>query len=107
MCNELVTDEELEAAKMKLKQNLFAQCQNPMSETSLISMNMLEPYGVKRIDKYLNAIDKVTKEDIKKTSQFIFSQKPSISIFPDTIESQMEYLKTQGKVEKANRDNQN
>ncbi len=109
MCNELVTDEELEAAKMKLKQNLFAQCQNPISETSLISMNMLEPYGVKRIDKYLNAIDKVTKEDIKKTSQFIFSQKPSISILasPDTIESQMEYLKTQGKVEKANRGNQN
>ncbi len=105
MCNELVTDEELAAAKMKLKQNLFAQCQNPLSETALISMNMLEPYGIKRIDKYIDAIDKVTKEDIKKASQFIFSQKPSISILasPDTINSQMEYLKTQGKVEKADK----
>ena len=103
LCNELVSDEELQAAKMKLKQNLFALCQNPVSETELITMNMMEPFGIKRIDKYLDAIDRVTKEDILKTSRFIFSQNPTISILasPDTIESQMEYLKTQGKIEKS------
>ncbi len=103
LCNELVTDEELLAAKMKLKQNLFALCQNPVSETELITMNMMEPFGIKRIDKYLDAIERVTKEDILRTSRFIFSQNPTISILasPDTIDSQMEYLKTQGKIEKS------
>lgn len=104
MCSEFVSDEELEAAKMKLKQNLFAICQNPVTETGLISMNMLEPYGIKRIDKYLDAIDRVTKEDIKNTANFIFSQNPTISILasPDTINNQMDYLKTLGKIEQAN-----
>ena len=103
LCTELVTDEELQAAKMKLKQNLFALCQNPISETELISMNMLEPYGIKRIDKYLDAINRVTKEDILSTSKFIFSKNPTVSILasPDTINSQMDYLKSQGKIEKS------
>ena len=66
-------------------------------------MNMLEPYGIKRIDKYLDAINRVTKEDILSTSKFIFSQNPTVSILasPDTINSQMDYLKSQGKIEKS------
>ncbi len=98
--NELVTDEELLAAKTKLKQKVTGQKQNPISETRLLAMNMLEPYGVKRIDEYIKVIDSITKEDVKRVSNFIFSHNPTISILasPDTIENQKEYLKTQGKV---------
>ncbi|MBR3604804.1 MAG: insulinase family protein [Candidatus Gastranaerophilales bacterium] len=99
--NEYVTDEELASAKMKLKQRIIGQCQNPLLETDLLAMNALEPYGIKRIDKYIEAIDKVTKEDIKKASEFIFSHNPTTSILasPDTIESQKQYLATLGVLE--------
>lgn len=97
----LVSDEELKAAKMKLKQQVIGQCQDPLSETELLSINMMEPYSVKRIDKYLETIDKITKEDIKNTANFIFSHKPTTSILAseDTINSQIDYLKTQGKIQ--------
>lgn len=103
LCNELVSDIELESAKNKLRQQLIGLCQNTINETKLISMNMMEPYGIKRIDKYLEAVDKITKEDIQKASQFIFSQNPTISILAseDTINSQMEYLKTLGNIEQV------
>lgn len=101
LCNELVSDEELASAKMRLKQKIIGQCQNPLSETDLLAMNVVEPYGIKRIDKYVEAIDKITKEDIMKASQFIFSHNPTTSILasPDTINSQLPYLKTLGKLE--------
>lgn len=99
--NELVSDEELAAAKMKLKQKIIGQCQNPLLETDLLAMNVLEPYGIKRIDKYIETIDKITKEDIKKASQFIFSYNPTTSVLasPETIESQKQYLSTLGVLE--------
>jgi len=101
--NEYVTDEELQAAKTKLKQNIIGQCQNPISETGLLAMNILEPYGIKRIDKYFEAIDKITKEDIKQAANFIFSYNPTISILAsqNTINSQMDYLNSLGNVQKA------
>jgi len=100
LMNEEVSDEELESAKMKLKQSLIEQTQNPLMETDLLSMNIVEPYGIKRIDKYFEAIDKITKEDIKNTAKFIFSFNPTVSILasPDTINSQMPYLKTLGEI---------
>ena len=103
LCSELVTDEELDSAKMRLKQKIIGQCQNPLSENELLAMNVLEPYGIKRIDKYVEAIDKITKEDIRQAAQFIFSHNPTTSILasPDTINSQMAYLQTLGKLEQA------
>ena len=100
MCQEYVTDEELESAKTRLKQKLIAQTHNPLASSELLYMNMIQPYGIKRIDKYLEAIDSITKEDIKQAANFIFSRKPTISILAseNTINSQMEYLKTQGEV---------
>ena len=86
---------------MRLKQKIIGQCQNPMTETDLLAMNVVEPYGIKRIDKYVEAIDKITKEDIMEASRFIFSYNPTTSILasPDTINSQLPYLQTLGKLE--------
>ena len=101
LCNELVSDEELASAKMKLKQKIIGQCQNPLTESDLLAMNVMEPYGIKRIDKYVEAVDKITKEDIKEAANFIFSYNPTTSILasPDTIKSQKSYLETLGKLE--------
>ena len=66
-------------------------------------MSAGEPLGIKRIDKYVEALDSVTKEDIMQAAQFIFAQKPVVSIVAseDTIKSQMNYLKTQGEIHYA------
>ncbi len=103
LCETLITDEELLAAKNQLKQNLIGQIQHPLLKTNLLSQNMLNLYGIKRIDKYFDCIDKITKEDIQKTAQTVFSYHPTISILAskDTIDSQMNYLQTQGVVQKA------
>ena len=103
MCTELISDEELASAKMKLKQSLIGQCQNPYTETDLLSINIAEPYGIERIDKYLVAIDKISKEDIRNAARYIFSFKPTISILAseDTINSQIDYLKSQGEIVRA------
>lgn len=101
LCSELVSDEELASAKMQLKQKIIGQCQNPHTENDLLAMNALEPYGIKRIDKYVEAIDKITKEDIKQAANFIFSFNPTTSVLAsqDTINSQIDYLKTLGTIE--------
>ena len=85
------------------EQNITGQCQNPVSETSLIAMNILEPYGIRRIDKYYESIDKITKEDIKRAANYVFSHNPTVSILAseDTINSQLDYLRTQGAIQKA------
>ena len=100
LMNEYVSDEELEAAKMKLKQQIARQMELPDVKTSLLSMNMTQPYGIKRIDEYVKAIDKITKQDIKDAAIHIFSNKPVYSILasPDTILNQAEYINNLGEV---------
>ena len=103
LCNEYISDDELEAAKMKLKQSVIGQTQNPYLENDLLALNISEPYGLKRIDKYIDAINNVTKEDIKQAANFVFSRKPTISILAskDTINSQMDYLKKLGRIQQS------
>ena len=97
---EYVTDEELEAAKMTLKQNIAAQMELPASATDLISMNLTQPYGLRRIDEYVKAIDKITKQDIMDAARHIFSNKPVYSILasPDTVTNQTYYINSLGEV---------
>ena len=103
LCNEYISDDELEAAKMKLKQSVIGQTQNPYLENDLLALNISEPYGLKRIDKYIDAINNVTKEDIKQAANFVFSRKPTISILAskDTINSQMDYLNKLGRIQQS------
>ena len=104
MVNEPVGQEELDAAKMQLKQRIAKQMELPSSETDLISINMTLPYGIRRIDEYVKAIDEVTVEDITKAAKHMFSNNPTISILasPDTIKNQEQYISTLGEVTTAN-----
>ena len=100
LMTEYVSDEELESAKMQLKQDIAMQMELPGSATSLISMNMTQPFGIKRIDEYVKAIDKITKQDIMDAAKHIFSNKPVYSILasPDTINNQNSYIRSLGEV---------
>lgn len=100
LMNEYVTDEELESAKMQLKQDIAVQMELPASATALLSMNMTQPYGIKRIDEYVKAIDKITKQDIKDAANHVFKNKPVYSILAskDTVENQKDYINSLGEV---------
>ena len=100
LMNEYVSDEELESAKMTLKQNIASETELPSSATSLISMNLTQPYGLRRIDEYVKAIDKITKQDIMDAAKHVFSNKPVYSILasPDTVNNQMNYINSLGEV---------
>ncbi len=100
LMTEHVTDEELESAKMALKQKIASQLELSYGRTMLLSMNMTQPYGIKRIDEYINTIDKITKEDIKEAANHVFSNKPVYSILAsaDTIANNTEYINNLGEV---------
>ena len=100
LLNELVSEDELESAKMQLKQRIAKQTELPFSQTELLSVNMTLPYGIKRIDEYVKAIDSVTTNDILKAAKHIFKNNPTISILasPDTIENQHNYINSLGEV---------
>ena len=100
LLSEPVSQEELESAKMQLKQRIAKQTELPASETDLLSMNMTMPYGIKRIDEYVKAIDSITVDDISKAAKHIFKNKPTISILasPDTVDNQKEYISSLGDV---------
>lgn len=95
-----VTQEELDAAKMQLKQRIAKQTELPDTDTDLIAMNMVKPYGIKRIDEYVKAIDSITIEDISTAAKHVFANKPTISILasPDTVANQQEYINSLGEV---------
>lgn len=103
LLSEPVTEEELQAAKMQLKQRIAKQTELPASETDLLSMNMTLPYGIKRIDEYVKAIDSITVDDISRAAKHIFNNKPTVSILAskDTIDNQMDYINSLGEVVKA------
>ncbi len=100
LMTEYVTDEELESAKMQLKQDIAQQMGLPYSATALLSMNMTQPYGIKRIDEYIKAIDKITKQDIMDAANHVFKNKPVYSILAskDTVNNQMNYINSLGEV---------
>ena len=101
--NEPVSQEELDSAKMQLKQRIAKQTELPSSETDLLSTNMTLPYGIKRIDEYVKAIDSITVDDIQKAAKHVFKNKPTMSILasPDTVENQKDYISTLGEVVQA------
>lgn len=98
---EPVSEDELNSAKMILKQRYARQTELPASKTALLAMNLHQPYGVKRMDEYIKAIDKMTPADIQAAAIHIFSNKPLYSILAseDTIKNQMGYLNTLGTVQ--------
>ncbi len=100
LMNEPVTEEELESAKMLLKQKYARQTELPASKTALLAMNINQPYGIKRMDEYVRAIDKMTPADIQAAACHAFSNKPVYSILAseDTINNQLMYLNKLGQV---------
>ncbi len=75
---ELISDEELESAKLYLKTKILDNTETSNGKNSLLSKSKYTAYGISFPNLLLSEIDKVTKEDIKAAANYIF-QNPSLT----------------------------
>ena len=75
---ELISDEELDSAKLYLKTKILDDAETSDGKNSLLSKSKYTYYGIYFPNLLLAEIDKVTKEDIKAAANYIF-QNPSLT----------------------------
>ncbi len=96
MTDEKVTDEELNNAKLSLKNALLNSTHASDDKIQVLSKSSSTPYGSARINLLFEEIDKVTAEDIQNAAKYIFSNKPTYSIVATeaTLNANKEYLES-------------
>lgn len=100
MATENVTDEELESAKLVIKNKILNGSELTADKNAAILSGLKSFYGVTFDNQVLDLIDKTTKEDIKAAAQYIFNSTPTVSIVAtkNTIDNNKEYLKSLGSI---------
>lgn len=68
----LVTDEELDSAKLYLKTKILNEAETSSGQSDLLSKCKSTAYNINFANMLLDEIDKITKEDIKSAAQYIF-----------------------------------
>lgn len=96
MKKEKVTEEELNNAKLSLKNSVLNANNTPFGKTISLMQGMESPYGISRENQILEEIDKVTADDIYNAANYIFSGKPTYSVVAteDTLKYNEDYFKT-------------
>lgn len=96
LMKENVTEKELAAAKLSLKNALLSQNQTGAGKCENLSYSIDTPYGLTRENQLLDIIDTITAEDIHNAANYIFSNKPVYSIVAseNTLKNNSEYLKS-------------
>lgn len=95
---EKVTDDELESAKLTLKNKILNGTELTADKNIAILDGLQSYYGVSQDNQMLDMIDKITADDIKNAANYIFNSNPTISIVAtkNTIENNKNYLKSLG-----------
>ena len=93
---EKVTEEELNNAKLNLKNSILNMNNTHGSQTDGLLYNLNTPYGISRDNEALNMIDSITADDIYNTANYVFSGKPIYSIVAteNTLKANENYLKS-------------
>ncbi len=78
ICNELVSDKELESAKLYLKTKILDEAETSAGKVKLIADSKNTFYGVNATNILLSEIDTVTKQDILAAANYIF-QNPALT----------------------------
>ena len=91
---EKVSQDELNNAKLSLKNTLLNSNNTPFGRTISLLQGLESPYGITRENQLYNEIDKITADDIYNTANYIFSGKPTYSIVAteDTLNANKEFL---------------
>lgn len=94
--NEKVTNEELEYAKLHLKNMILSDCETNAGKTDALSNGLTDIYGPLTDNELLRIIDNITADDIYNAANYIFSNKPTYSILAteNTLKTNKEFFKT-------------
>lgn len=100
LLTENVTADELESAKLTLKNRILNGSELTADKNASLLMGLKSFYGVTEDNQMLELIDKITVDDIKAAANYIFSTNPTISVVAtkNTINSNKEYLSSLGNV---------
>ena len=98
--NELIDEKTLKRAKRKFKSNIFNDCDISSSRNFYLELCSNSFYGAKFFEELEKAVDELTPYDIQQIAKYYFSQPAiySISGNSETIEKNMDYLKTLGRI---------
>ena len=93
---EKVSQEELESAKLSLKDSLLTQNQSGRGKCAVLEGSLNTPYGITRENQVLDMIDKITVDDIYNAANYVFSGQPTYSLVAteNTLKNNEEYLKS-------------
>lgn len=97
---ENVTDEELENAKLTLKNKILNYSELTADKNLSLLIGLKSFYGVSMDNQILDLVDKITVDDIKAAANYIFAGNPTVSIVAtkNTIENNKKYLESLGNV---------
>lgn len=91
---EKVTNEELENAKLALKNDVI-NCNHSAHQKNISALNGINsPYGITRENQIFKMIDEINADDILNAANYIFAGKPVYSIVAtdNTLKANEEYL---------------
>ena len=91
---EKVTDEELENAKLSLKNLVLNSNHDDLDKNINLTKDLDSPYGLTKVNQYMDMIDKISADDIYNAANYIFESKPVYSILAtkNTLDANKEFL---------------
>lgn len=92
---EKVTEEELNNAKLNLKNIILNTNQRSDDKNLNLILGLNSPYGALQDNQLFKEIDNITVDDIYNTANYVFSNKPTYSIVAteNTLKANEDYLK--------------
>lgn len=100
LTTENVTEDELESAKLTMKNRILDCSESTADKNLAMLMGLKSFYGVSNDNQELEIIDQITPEDIKAAANYIFNSNPTISVVAtkNTLDKNKSYLATQGNI---------
>ena len=94
MKSEKVSDEELQNAKLTLRNRILNSNETNSGKNKSLEYGLISPYGINQENMILEMINKITPEDIQNAANYIFKGKPVYSILAteNTLKQNKEFL---------------
>jgi len=94
MLTEKVTEEELNNAKLSLKNDILSGNESAADKTNSLTNGSSSFYGISLENQKLDMIDKITADDIYNAANYVFGGKPTYSIVAteNTLKNNEEFL---------------
>lgn len=94
LCNDLVTEKELQRAKTQLKASMLMALENPSATAEMLARQMLIYNRIIPVEEMVERIENVSREDILRLAQQIFSSNPTYTLL-GAIDNHTDYEELQ------------